>query len=468
MKNYFSFKQFKDGYLLTNDTGKYCFLSPEDFDTFVRNENALTGETKKKLIDNYFTYNVNDNVFAEMIKQSIRGNKSYLFKSTSLHIFVLTNTCNLQCEYCQAKDEKCITPHMMDFATAEKCVDFALSSPSRFMTFEFQGGEPLVSFDVLRHIVEYTEENKGGKIVSYSVVSNLTLLSDEILDFLKKNNISISTSLDGPKNIHDKNRPHKNGLGSYDDVKIGINTIKNAGMNVGAIQTTTKSSLNFAKEIIDEYVSLGQKYLFIRPLTCLGTAARVWDKIGYSSDEFLQFYKQCLDYLILQNINGRKICERHATIFLKKILHSTSENYMELRSPCGASIGQLAYFYDGKVFTCDEARMLFEMGNNCFLLGNVFENSYDDIINSNVCKSTCVASLLESQAKCCDCVYQPYCGTCPVINLAQEKDIFMKNINSYRCKIYSGMLDIIFSKLIFGKDEEKEVLESWVKNDEET
>ena len=137
-------------------------------------------------------------------------------------------------------------------------------------------------------------------------------------------------------------------------------------------------------------------------------------------------------------------------------------NYMELRSPCGASVGQMAYFYDGNVFTCDEGRMLYEMGMDDFKIGNVYENTYDDMMQSTGCKAVCVASLLEGQIKCCDCVYQPYCGTCPVINLAQEKDLFVKNTQSFRCKIYGGMLDIIFSVLKNGSPEEISVLKKWI------
>lgn len=464
MKNYFNFKKIDNQYLLTNDLGKYVFLSPEEFNIFIKNENELSERTREKLKSNYFLFDENINIFSERVKEMIRGNKAYLFKSTNLHIFVLTNVCNLECIYCQAKDETCISPNKMSIETAEKCVDFALSSPSRFMTFEFQGGEPLANFDVLKHIVQYAESRKKGKVISYSVVSNLTLLSNEIISFFKENNISVSASLDGPQIVHDINRPWKNGKGSYKYAIDGIKILKENGINVGAIQTTTKHSLSFPSEIIDQYVSIGQNSVFIRPLTCLGTAARVWDDIGYTAEEFLNFYEECLYYIIQLNLQGINICERHTIIFLRKILHSTSENYMELRSPCGASIGQLAYFYDGNIFTCDEGRMLHEMGYDNFLLGNVFDNSYDEIIQSPICKATCIASLLESQINCSDCVYQPYCGTCPVLNLAQENDIFMRKQNSYRCQIYSGMLKIIFSILKNGTEKEVAIMRGWVSN----
>ena len=132
---------------------------------------------------------------------------------------------------------------------------------------------------------------------------------------------------------------------------------------------------------------------------------------------------------------------------------------MELRSPCGAGIGQIAYYYDGNIYTCDEGRMLAEMGDDSFRLGTV-DDSYDELMNCNNCKAVCISSVLESLPNCCDCVYQPYCGTCPVVNLALKKDIYNKEPNDYKCKVYKGMLDIIFEAL---QDEEKEeILKQWI------
>ena len=116
---------------------------------------------------------------------------------------------------------------------------------------------------------------------------------------------------------------------------------------------------------------------------------------------------------------------------------------MELRSPCGGAIGQLAYYYDGNIYTCDEGRMLAEMGDNSFLIGNV-NNSYKELIESDSTKATCISSCLEVIPYCSSCVYSPYCGTCPVLNLALNKSIFAKHPNGYRCQIYGGILKILF------------------------
>ena len=80
-----------------------------------------------------------------------------------------------------------------------------------------------------------------------------------------------------------------------------------------------------------------------------------------------------------------------------------------LRSPCGGVIGQLAYNYNGDIFTCDEGRMLAETGDLSFKLGDVFHSTFSQIFESSVCKLVCTASCLESIPCCEQCVYSPYC-----------------------------------------------------------
>ena len=155
-----------------------------------------------------------------------RKAKGYLLSSTSLHIFVLTNACNLNCVYCQARDHEHVHVEKMSFETAEKAVMIALQSPEHYLNFEFQGGEPLLNYPVIRHIVEYAEKNKQAHSIQYSVVTNLTLLSDEILDFFEQYDVRISTSLDGNSELHNANRSDRLGVGSFENVAAAIKKIQ--------------------------------------------------------------------------------------------------------------------------------------------------------------------------------------------------------------------------------------------------
>lgn len=461
MLNYFNFRKLDDSYLITNDAGQFEFIDQETLGRMIDGRLDSSSQQFKSLLDKGFVYK-NREEFLEDQQYRIRRSKEHLFHCTSLHIFVLTNACNLQCVYCQARNGDESRYEYMDEETAERAVDFALQAPDEYLTFEFQGGEPLLNFNVLRHIVEYAEKNKKEKHIEYSVVTNLLLLDDEKTEFIINNNIGVSTSIDGNSEVHNANRPFVDGAPSYEKVVCKLQDLRKRGVYPGAIETTTRKSLESSENVVEAYAALGFDSIFIRPLTPLGYATRNWEDIGYSPSDFLKFYKQCLSVIIDKNLKGVRIQEGHASLFLKKIVGGENPNYMELRSPCGGMMGQVAYFFNGDVYTCDEGRMLGEMGNNSFRIGNVFDNTFDEAICSNSCKAMLSASYLESLPECCDCAYQPYCGVCPVVNLAIHGDIFPVEANDFRCQIYRGILDIIFEYL---KDEDSDaakILKTWI------
>ena len=129
------------------------------------------------------------------------------------------------------------------------------------------------------------------------IVSNLTMITDEMARFIRENDIEISTSLDGPEGIHNSNRPYKTGLGTHKDLMEKIAFCRNNQIHVGAILTATQKSLTNPTEIVDEYLACGFNRILLRALTPLGCANKRWQEIGYTAKEFLEFYKTAFDYI---------------------------------------------------------------------------------------------------------------------------------------------------------------------------
>lgn len=466
MINYFNSKKLSnDKYLITNDFGEYAFIDPVCYNNLVTDSLDQNDINYDVLVDRGFIINTPLESFIQERFYQIQNMKSYCMTGTSLHIFAVTNACNLDCIYCQAHSKSSKLDGMMSAETGKKAIELAMQSPNKNLTFEFQGGEPLLNFETVKEMILHSKNlnSNCSKNIEYTIVTNLTKIDDNILEFLSANNVQICTSLDGPREVHNYNRPYRfNASGSYDDVINKIRYIREKGINVNAIQTTTKKSLQYYKEIVDEYISIGMNNVFIRPLTPLGLADTSWETVGYSSKEFLEFYKNMFDYIMEINKKGYRFVETHALYFLKKILHGYSYNYMELRSPCGASLGQMSYYYTGDVYTCDEGRMMSEMGDFSFRLGNVYDNSYSDFVESPICKAICKASIVESLPKCNDCVYQPYCGTCPVVNYASTRDLYSSNIKDYRCSAYKGIMDLLFEILERDDEDEMDIMFSWL------
>ena len=453
----FNFVKKDDYVLLTNDTGAFCFLKPEDLQAIIHGQKLNDSEKWNELCEKHFCSDDSEESFIRNNENAIRDANSYLFDSTSLFIFAITNECNNRCVYCQANGEK-KSCHMQE-DVAEKALEQIARTPAANITIEFQGGEPLINFPIIRFIITRSKELLPKKNIQFTIVSNLSLLTPEMAAFFKENSVAVSTSLDGPEMLHDLNRPSANGISSFKDMLKGKAILDQMGIIPGVIETTTAYSLRFPEEIVDTYVQNGFKQLFIRPLTKLGSAKKSWDTIGYTPEQFLAFYKKALERIIWYNSEGVHLTEYHAALFLAKILNGTSVNYMELRSPCGAGLGQIAITANGNVYTCDEGRMMAEMGDEAFRIGNVFENGYNDWIESSCCKAICSASLLDTLPGCCDCVYKPYCGVCPVINYAINGNI--TNISKDRCKIYKGILDLLFEYIKMGNSEIMNIFGEW-------
>lgn len=469
----FSFKKLGKDYLITNSSGNWCFLAEYDFKNLLagRNGKIKSKKARHDLAKGGFI-NLNRKKLAELAGRYLSLNNSFL-KGPSLFIMVLTLRCNHRCVYCHAGAEKEKAKGFdMSRQTAKKAVEIIFDSPAKSLGIEFQGGEPLLNWPVLEFIVRYAKRlaREKRKEVKISLVSNLTLLNKEKIKFLLAENIGICRSFDGSKKVHDANRKYLAGS-SYGAVIKKTAEIKSCEFLRGkkemrgkhgifdAVLTVSRASLPFPKEIVDEYVKRGASHIFIRPLNPLGMGAKNVQTFGYSAEEYIIFWQKTMDYILSLNIRGKRFIERGSFYMLKKILKGEDPAYLELRSPCGAGIGQIAFDYDGKVYTCDEGRMAAKMGRGDFVLGAVDDN-YESLIDNDVVKTMCLASCLDNQAGCSDCAYKPYCGTCPVINLMEYGTIFPQISNTDRCKIHKAMFDYFFLKA--RNEKYRKIFESWL------
>jgi uncharacterized protein len=145
----------------------------------------------------------------------------------------LTQECNFRCSYCIYSGEKNTkqrshSSECMSWETAKKAIDFFLehSIDSESRSVGFYGGEPLLQFDLLKKVVEYSEEKLRGKHLEFNITTNGSLLSAEVAEFFDLHNFTVFISLDGPKEVHDKNRVFKNGQGTYDAVAQRMSEVK--------------------------------------------------------------------------------------------------------------------------------------------------------------------------------------------------------------------------------------------------
>ncbi len=144
----------------------------------------------------------------------------------------VTQECNLRCDYCiysgNSYLQRSHTNKSMSFETAKNGIDFLIEHSKDLNTINvgFYGGEPLLEFDLVKKCIEYAEERAEGKEITFSLTTNATLLTENIVGYFEKHNMSLMISLDGPKKIHDKSRKFAaNGFGSFDVIMRNVEEI---------------------------------------------------------------------------------------------------------------------------------------------------------------------------------------------------------------------------------------------------
>src|SRR6202047_3373839 len=362
----------------------------------------------------------------QLLALRLRSRMSFLREVTPLHMFVVTLRCEHSCPYCQVSRQSTDRSRFdMSEATAQRGLDIAFQSKSSRIKIEFQGGEPLLNFGLIKTIVcsAKARSERIGKKVDFVIASNLALLDDTVLDFCKSNEILLSTSLDGPADLHNKNRPRPGG-NSYE---LAINGIRRAQGalgpdRVGALMTTTESSLDRIDEIIDEYLKLGLDGIFLRPLSPFGFAIKTKQYHRYTAENWLKFFERGLHRILEINHEGTPFREFYSALILTRMLTDKPIGYVDLRSPAGIGIGALVYNYDGNVFASDEGRMLAETGDNAFRLGHVHHDTYKSLVLSDKLIEEISSSLTQCAPECSTCVFESHCGANPVHHHATQGD----------------------------------------------
>jgi len=469
---FFRVREVSGSFVVTNAQGDWVILTAPEFKAF--GEGTVDpGSTLWERLKAANLIRAEFDVPAAVAR--LKKRMKFLENGPNLHMLVVTLRCNETCVYCHASraDMEAVQTDM-SAETAERSIDLALGSPSPFITIEFQGGEPLVNFTVVKHAIEYGQRRakEVGKSIEFTMVSNLALMDEEKLAFLLDYKVQICTSIDGPEHLHDKQRK----LIGSSAFKAAVHWIKRINQayvergldpslyHVEALLTTTRDALSRGREIVDTYNSLGCRALHLRPIDPFGFVEKTASRVEYPREEYLKFYRDTTDYIIELNKKGEQILERYAAIFLTKILNGEDPNFLDIRSPSGAGISAIAYNYDGLVFAGDEARMLHETGDDTFLLGRVGELTYEQMMAHPTVRALVLASNVNGRPDCVNCAYNPYCGADAVHTYKTQGSLSGRMRESTVSAVHKGVMDYLFEKIREGDPGTMEVFRRWTIN----
>lgn len=347
----------------------------------------------------------------DMVDKYMEGNVRQL-------ILQVTQNCNLRCKYCVYSGtyiNRMHTNKRMTFETAKKAVDFYFQHNTNkdVGVVSFYGGEPLLEMKLIKKVVDYCRKLFNGKEVRFNMTTNATLLTEEVAEYLYKNNFNLTISLDGPRSVHDHSRVFAdNNSGTFNVIMENLACIekhcpeflKNISFNaVLDTENDFKCSSNFFT-----YDFMKDAVVTVTTLNENGNKSDINYSEAFDLNyryELFKCYLKCLGRLDESYVS--KIVENQVNS-LKTELHERIRTPYKRGKKChptGACIaGAIRFFVtvDGVFYPCER------VNEKCdaFIIGNLDDGFYLEKIKNllNIGELT--------PQKCKECWAIEYCNSC--------------------------------------------------------
>lgn len=348
----------KENYrIVRNNSENLLFHVPSTslFELDEKNEELISKLSGNKINIDDFT----KEEIIELEKLNILGNKKenyeYIevknFPATTL-ILNIASGCNLSCTYCYKADlETLSNSGNMTFEIASKAIEHLYEGApnQKIYNVTFFGGEPLSNFKLIQEVTSYAVQffKEKKAMVDFTITTNATLLTKEIIDFLKENRFGITISIDGPKEIHNKTRLTNAGTGSYETVRKKVELLLSMYSNrpIGARVTLTRGVTQIEEIWNHLFNDLKFSEVGFAPATASDNAIFNLSEFELIKvfNEFKLMGEKYIDSALKGEFNGFSNIHR-----LLGDIHAGRKKKL----PCGAGVGLLSVSYEGNFDLC--------------------------------------------------------------------------------------------------------------------
>lgn len=345
-------------------------------------------------------------------------------KSLQLLIKPASSLCDLKCKYCFYHDlatHQALSPKIMSVETLELTIkrasEYFANAPKdepSYLSILFQGGEPtLAGLDYFKQAIAFQKQyfaHLPQVQISNAIQTNGCKLDDELVSFLVTNDFFFGISLDGPKALHDAMRIHRNGSGSYDEVRAGITKLQKFGAQFNVLCVLTDLNALNIKSVYEHFKELG--FYNHQYIACLDP----FERLGQHSNEHLQehskeqplFLSEQAYSQFLINIfdlwyqdlmeQGTYISIRHIENYLALLLNM-SINSCNMTGVCQI---QNVVESSGKIYPCDF------YAHDDYELGNLTDHDFEYLQTNSKARTF----IEQSHQLPNDCQHCPYLSLC--------------------------------------------------------
>lgn len=327
--------------------------------------------------------------------------------------YLATETCNLKCSYCFENAGTFNNNNKKKVMSLEQYVNSyeKISKEKKIEIIEFFGGEPLIGISEIELFCKYLAQ-KYESIPQLGIITNGTLLTPEIIDFLKQYNFVVTVSLDGPKNINDINRVSDSINSVFDNIIEKIGYLRERDLfNACEATLTYEILLSMSKEEMYEYID------FFNYLGCHAVGiifARDSKANNLVNDDIIkeklrEFYTVYINYVFDKLLMEDSDLINHIDI-IGTIMGFISKSQISL---CGAGINKVLITVNGDIYPCQMYYSIREKQ-----LGSIDNLSYV-YENVNKMKKEYIKRI---SIDCLKCQWVALCNaiSCPGQNLAES------------------------------------------------
>lgn len=367
-------------------------------------------------------------------------------------LLLLSESCNLGCSYCFMEETNGHKIYMDD-RTAIKAIK---QYPARGI--KFFGGEPLMRFDVIKRVVEFANDHYVSELrekpPEYTVITNGTLINDEVASFMKENHFYVMVSIDGPRDVTDIQRPALSGRSTYDMVLEGLASLRKMGVVFSMQGTYTSNHIRLGysvRDVIDHLVQLGAYRAHVEP--AFGQSSDGFGGLYLLSkgqiDEVAREFRELAGLSIESMISERPLRVIYVLDAIKTIAFGKPNAHS-----CNAGIDNITVDAKGKAYPC-----YFLMQNELYM-GSVHDATLMDAPAFRGTQDKMVGHRRNLIIPCLDCWARNLCTPCYGYEQASSKTLFESNPIPYEyCAVMRAVLEGAISKL----SEIKRHPEKWAK-----
>jgi uncharacterized protein len=338
--------------------------------------------------------------------------------------------CNLDCEYCfylKKADmfkgsrfrisDKLLETHIRGYIDSQPdgCTE---------VNFAWQGGEPtLLGVDFFKTVIAQQKKlRRPGMHISNALQTNGTKLDDEWCEFLRENSFLVGVSIDGPEELHDHYRKTKGGKGSYQQVKKGLDCLRNHQVEFNILTVIQRHNADYPLKVYQDLKDEGAEHIQFIPIVerqgIKGVSGR-----SVLPEQYGSFMTTVFDEWLNRDI-GRVYIQQFESALSSSM--GKGATICTHSRECGRA---LALEHNGNVYACDH------FVSDDYQIGNIQQLNYRDMVDGTKQSGFGQAKLTHLTNRCKRCDVRSLCnGGCPAQHFVQASN--EKFLHNYLCEGY--------------------------------